>query len=350
MKKFILLATTAMVLMGCSDKVNVRGYYEVFAHNVWLLDSHYTPVDSATAYGGYFNFTIEMGKDSRMFISDTPNYEDATYLTSFLMEPGKIRILPQSGQKDPKITGTPANKAYFALVARIRELGEQINQAENDQEINRLLDIYESVLSDGYMANRNNVAGLRLLNDYMIDRMAGQEVIDELDAMPDMLKNMDEWYEVRCKAEQKIRTSVGQPYIDFTLKDMQGNPVSLKSVVDNPANRYVLLDFTSTACPPCMEQIPWLKEAYGKYHDKGLEIIGITYWNETEAMSDVIAEKDINWINVTDSEEYDKAVIIEYGITGTPTHFLIDCKTGLFIGKSIGGGQTMKTLEELFGE
>ena len=39
--------------------------------------------------------------------------------------------------------------------------------------------------------------------------------------------------------------------------------------------KYVLINFTATWCGPCQREIPALREAYSKFHDKGFEIVSV---------------------------------------------------------------------------
>ena len=81
----------------------------------------------------------------------------------------------------------------------------------------------------------------------------------------------------------------------------------------------------ATWCAPCLESIPKLKEVYAKYHDKGLEIYGISQDSKTQEWKSFVAEKEMTWINVL---AHGGKVYKEYGIQYIPTVFLIDCKTG----------------------
>ena len=117
----------------------------------------------------------------------------------------------------------------------------------------------------------------------------------------------------------------------FTLNDRDGNQVSLESL----RGQYVLLDFWASWCKPCRASMPGLKEIYGQYHDKGLEILGISIDTDAEAWKKAVEDDQTPWIHVLDrTEEKGKGseVAHSYGVHAVPTYFLID-KDGRIIGK-----------------
>ena len=118
---------------------------------------------------------------------------------------------------------------------------------------------------------------------------------------------------------------VHQHFIDIECPNPEGKKVSLTSVVDNPANRYVILDFWATWCGPCVKSIPTLKEIYAKYHGKGLEIFSVSLDTKADAWKSFVAKNGMNWVNVMVSGRKDFA---DYKVEFIPTVLLIDGKTG----------------------
>jgi thiol-disulfide isomerase/thioredoxin len=131
--------------------------------------------------------------------------------------------------------------------------------------------------------------------------------------------------ERREKAAEEAVDLVHQHYIDMEYQDVDGNRVSLSSVVDNPANRYVILDFWATWCGPCVQSIPMLKEVYERYHDKGLEIYSVSHDSKAKEWKSFVAENGMTWVNVLGK---DRKAGRDYGVEYIPAVFLIDCKTG----------------------
>lgn len=64
---------------------------------------------------------------------------------------------------------------------------------------------------------------------------------------------------------------VGEPVDDFTLLDLQGNPVSLSDF----SGQVVLINFFATWCPPCNEEVPLLEEMWQNNRDQGFVVLGI---------------------------------------------------------------------------
>lgn len=58
---------------------------------------------------------------------------------------------------------------------------------------------------------------------------------------------------------------------DFTLKDLNGNSVTLESL----KGRVVYLNFWATWCPWCVKELPDVETVYKQYKDKDVVILAV---------------------------------------------------------------------------
>ena len=103
---------------------------------------------------------------------------------------------------------------------------------------------------------------------------------------------------------------------DFTLNDINGNPLSLSSL----KGKYVVLDFWGSWCGWCIKGIPSMKEYYAKYAGK-FEILGIDCNDSPEKWKEAVAQYELPWLHVYCDEA--STVLADYQIQGFPTKIVV---------------------------
>ena len=110
------------------------------------------------------------------------------------------------------------------------------------------------------------------------------------------------------------------PDFPASTVDLDGNPISLMDY----RGKVVLLDFWAVWCGPCVGEIPNVKEVYEKYHDKGFDVIGVSFDENESTVREFIEEKEIPWRQILDSGGFKGVFAEQYGVRGIPAPFLID--------------------------
>lgn len=123
---------------------------------------------------------------------------------------------------------------------------------------------------------------------------------------------------------QMVRDEVTAP--NFTLENLDGKSVSLSDF----RGKWVVLDFWGGWCPWCIKGIPEMKEMYAKYHDRGLEIIGIDCNEPQENWRAAVAKYDLPWVNVYNPAPRGEGVVAAYNVPGYPTKVIIDPEGRVF--------------------
>ena len=109
---------------------------------------------------------------------------------------------------------------------------------------------------------------------------------------------------------------VGDYMADADLLDVNGNT---KRISDY-SGKYLLLDFWSIGCGPCIAAIPEMKEISETYRDK-LTIISISLDNNNN-WKEAMTEHDMPWVNIRDPKAIG-GLAANYGFVGMPFYVMI---------------------------
>ncbi len=127
--------------------------------------------------------------------------------------------------------------------------------------------------------------------------------------------------------QPRRRSLEGEIAKDFTLKDLKGDSVSLKSL----RGKVVLLNFWATWCGPCRIEMPLIDHLQEEYRDQGLVVLGITD-EAPELALKFLAKIQISFAALTDPEQ---EVAVLYQVRAIPTIFVIG-RDGRIVYQGIG--------------
>lgn len=131
-------------------------------------------------------------------------------------------------------------------------------------------------------------------------------------------------------SKQIATGEIGSSMTDFSVKDLQGNPVSSADF----RGKVVLVDFWATWCQPCKKEMPGYQSLADRYGSSGFVVIGFKFdvMPDTKDPIQFAKEIGVHYPLAVASDDVKRKF---GGIDGLPTTMLYD-RAGILRMKVIG--------------
>lgn len=134
---------------------------------------------------------------------------------------------------------------------------------------------------------------------------------------------------------------IGKPAPAVKANDVAGQPFELAAL----SGKVVLVDFWGTTCAPCIAEFPNLRQLYREYHERGFEIVGVSFDDSPATVESFATRTKLPWkmvMNVSSGE----LISDRFRTRTIPALFLVDAQ-GVIAQVDVRGNDLRVTIERL---
>jgi peroxiredoxin len=384
MKKFVLILCVLSLLVSCEKKeplapgtykinVSAPGVLNGIRAYIKIIDERRQEIniDTAMVVNEQFSFTGKVNSSAiRMLTVNGVNG-----VLAFVLEPGELDIeLYKDSIQYSKVKGTKNNDAFNTYKKNYRALNDKFLSVRDERDVARLdpngrelmeakdkelrevgkkrtnyphdfidehpdLDVSLLILESQMIGTNQNLerfkANVKALQDVINKNAANKFIGQKLNAF------------IALK-EAEARLDIGREAPDFKAPKPNGEMVSLKDM----KGKVTIIDFWAAWCGPCRRENPNIVKIYEKYHDKGLEIIGVSLDGKSnqpdpkQQWLKAIEDDGLTWHQVSNLMYFRDPVAELYNINAIPATFVLD-ENGIIVGKKLRGQALENKIAEL---
>jgi len=383
MKKYLLLLLITVLSFSCDKKkqlppntyqinVSAPGVLNGIRAYIKIIDNRRQEIniDTAMVVNEKFSFSGKVNNAAIRIL--TVNSVKGSL--AFILEPGELNIsLYKDSLQNSKVEGTRNNVAFNTYKQNYRNLNNRVSNLRierNEAKLNSDPKVLENKDIEFKKARKKQIDYPHNFIDANTDLdisllILESQLIGANQNIKYLKRNMENLNEVINKNTgnkfigQKVNTfialkereesiSIGRKAPDFTSVDTNGKLVSLEAI----KGKVTIIDFWAAWCGPCRRENPNIVRIYEKYHDKGLEIIGVSLdgrnnqSNPKQQWVKAIENDNLTWHQVSSLMYFRDPVAELYNINSIPATFVLN-EDGIILAKKLRGKALENKISEL---
>lgn len=265
-----------------------------------------------------------------------------------------------------KIEGSKANEdaqKYMSMVSQFRKENDNLRKQAIEARKNK-----DTAFQKTYMVKANEIKqknkefninyvkenNSSLFSVLLLENLMGSKILpmNEVEKIynnyPQELKDSASGMRIKEKITAELATKIGATAPDFTAPNPDGKDITLSEI----KGKVTIVDFWAAWCGPCRKENPNMVKVYEKYHDKGLEIIGISLdgnprqKDAKQEWLNAIEKDGLTWQQVSNLNYFNSPVAKKYNIRSIPATFILDSE-GKIVAKNLRGPALENKIAEL---
>ena len=193
--------------------------------------------------------------------------------------------------------------------------------------------------------NPQSLVSALILSDMMNGKSLSTNKFKELfENLDEEVKNSEIGKQLNETIQKATATAVGSKAPEFSAPTPEGEQLALKDAL----GKITIVDFWASWCKPCRIENPNVVKLYNEYHDKGLNIIGVSLDKngQKDKWLKAIEDDGLTWQHVSNLQYWQGPVAQLYNVRSIPATFILD-ENGVIIAKDLRGEALRAKVSEM---
>ncbi len=367
MKRFLAITFGALVLASCNSKpegftlkASFTGELEngtkVFLKTTDSLNK-LIDIDTTTIENGAFSFLGTQNDPKLHYIFIESNRGNIP----LVLENGDISVKFQKDSLNfAKLKGTLQNDLFMNFLTESRKLTAMAISMQNDmrsaaqrqdtatatalrEEFIEFQDEVKNFNIDFVKENPNALISALIIGNFMATKsLPNDEIMEMYEALAPEIKQTSTGETLKKQLDKLQATEIGGIAPEFSAPTPDGQLLALSDV----KGKVTLVDFWAAWCRPCRMENPNIVSVYNKYHEKGLNVIGVSLDTRAEDWKKAIEADGLAWNHISNLKRFQDPIAQLYNINSIPAAFLLD-ENGVIVAKDLRGAALEEKVAEL---
>ncbi|MFD1096368.1 redoxin domain-containing protein [Salegentibacter chungangensis] len=371
MRKILAIFTLALLSFSCQDDKgyaitgsaeNIKDGTKIFVSEI-SNSNRPQRVDTTEVKDGQFELDLEDNDNPKLSFLEV---EGQNGNVIFISENKEINFeLFKDSLRASRVTGGKENKVLEKYLDHLKAVNKKMTevrtevkaafQNQDTAKINKLRKTEEEILDNDKVfkqklvkENKDSFVAIMALTDLLrMKSLPSSEIRKMYESLPENVKQNAIARDLGKQLENASATEIGAKAPGFTAPTPEGEELSLKDAM----GKVTVIDFWAAWCKPCRVENPKVVKIYNKYHDKGLNIIGVSLDRpgQKERWLKAIEDDGLEWHHVSNLQFWNDPVAQKYGVKAIPATFILD-EEGTIVARNLRGDDLEEKIKELLGE
>ncbi|XLS30980.1 redoxin domain-containing protein [Flavobacteriaceae bacterium M23B6Z8] len=269
----------------------------------------------------------------------------------YIAEPGKINVVAYKDSITKSILGgSPSNEEFNDFLTESKMIANKMKAIQDEfaeaakkgdtVTLGTLRETYDELMTEAkdfetefIKDHPNSFMSALILERMLFSGAKDTEEIQELfKPISEEIKTTRVGKNISKKLQELTKTSIGSIAPEFQGPTPEGTMLSLSDA----KGKVTIIDFWASWCKPCRVENPRVVKMYHKYHDQGLNIIGVSLDKTADAWKKAIEVDSLPWHHVSNLKYWQDPIARLYNVRSVPATYILD-ENGKIVAKNLRG-------------